>query len=281
MKLSHSYPYPVLQNENDDYRKSSFIIDYHVATEFGELKVEANCILSNEGIKGLIASNAAVYMIHIECGQTSYRRVFKTVDTSIQITIPANLLRGKVTVHSFIVATTAISNYTNELLNDWYKGLDIRFEKGNFLAIGNAIEMTLFEENTEFLNLPSIVNIQKAVKGEFMEVDIHSNLIIISLPTYEYDQYAGNANSRLKNTILSMIIVPCLTEVFSKINEYGDDLKEYTWYQVMEKIFTDNNYRFEDVGTDKLSSLKAAQLVLRKPFKSSFEEIEKMNKLED
>lgn len=281
MKISSSYPYPVLQEDNDDYIRSSFRVDYKVVTQFGELKIEAVFQLDNDGINRLLISNEAIYMIHVECPQTSYRQAFKTTGDKLVISIPTHLLRGKVMVHSFIVAQASITGYTNEKLNEWYKGVQIHFEKGNFLAIGNAIEMTLFEDNMEFLNLPSIVNIKKAVKGDFMEVDIHSNHIVISLPEYEYEQYAANANSRMKNTILSMVIVPCLTEVFSKINENSDDLEEYTWYQVMEKIFSDNDYRLEDVGTERLSALKAAQLVLRKPIKTSFEEIEKMNNVEE
>ena len=281
MKISSSYPYPVLQEGNDDYIQSSYLVDYDVVTQFGELKVDVTFQLKNEGIQYLITSKAAINMIHIECPQTSFRRVYKTIEKKLHITIPTNQLRGKVLVHAFIVAQKPIPDYTNDLLNEWYKEMVIQFEKGNFIAIGNAIEMTLYEDNTEFLNLPSIVHIKKSMSNEFMEVDIHSNNIVISLPAYEYEQYAANANSRLKNTVLSMVIIPCLTQVFSQMNESKDDLEEYTWYQVLEKIFADNHYRLEDVGTDRLSALKAAQLVLRKPIKTSFEEIEKTTSIEE
>jgi len=80
---------------------------------------------------------------------------------------------------------------------------------------------------------------------------------------------------------LAAVIVPALVYVFSKVSEANGDLEEYTWYQVMDKIFRENNYRLEDVGTDTLSPLKAAQLVLRKPLKASFEEIEKLHRTED
>ncbi|WP_050615534.1 hypothetical protein [Bacillus testis] len=281
MKLSNSFPYPVLRTDNDDYINSSFHVAYDVVNSFGELRIKAEFELDNEGIVGLITSGVAKYMLHIEGQQTSFRKLYKSHSGRMEVSIPTDQLRGKVAVHSFVVADRPLHNYTNNKLNDWYKGVAIHFEKGNFLAIGEAIEMNLFEDHTEFLDLPSIVNIQKAVEGEFMEVDIHSNHIVISLPAFEYGQYAVNANSRLKQTILTMVIVPALTEVFSKIKENGDDLEEYTWYQVMGKIFEENGYRLEDVGTERLSSLKAAQLVLRKPLKLSFEEIDKMNKVED
>lgn len=281
MKINTSYPYPVLYLNNDDYVDSSFNTNIKVYESFGEVKIHADFELNNQGIHELIEKQLGVYLIHIECGQTSFRQAYQTNKKTLDISIPTNELRGKISIHSFILAKEKIDNYQNHLLNDWFKDIPITFEKGNFLAIGDAIETTLFEENLEHLNLPSIAKVTKSHKNEFMEVDIHSSIITISLPEYEYNQYASNANSRLKNTILSTVIVPSLVYVFSKIQDNSGDLEEYTWYQVLEKIFAENNLNIHDVGTDSLSSLKAAQMVLRKPLKTSFEEIEKLNKMED
>ncbi|MBY0147760.1 hypothetical protein [Neobacillus niacini] len=281
MKINHSYPYPVLYMNNDDYMDSSFNTKIQVYESFGEVKIHADFELINQGIQDLIDNHYGVYLIHIECGQTSYRQAFQSSKKTVDISIPTSVLRGKILIHSFIIASEKIENYQNQLLNDWFKDIAISFEKGNLLAIGDAIETTLFEENLELLNLPSIAKVTKSNKNEFMEVDIHSNFITISLPEYEYNQYASNANSRLKNTILSTVIVPSLVYVFSKLQDNREDLEGYTWYQVLEKIFADNNVNIHDVGTDSLSALKAAQMVLRKPLKTSLEEIEKLNKMED
>jgi hypothetical protein len=281
MKINSSYPYPVLYMNNDDYKKTSFSTKIDVKEAFGEVQIHANFHLDNPGIKRLIDSNSCVYLIHIECSQTSYRKAFETNKEFIEISIPTNQLRGKITILSFVIAKEVIHNYTNEYLNEWYKDIPFTFEKGNILAIGEAIETTLIDDNTEFLNLPSIVTVTKSLKNDYMDVDIHSNNITIYLPEYEYNQYAMSANSMLKNTILAAVIVPALVYVFSKISESGGDLEEYTWYQVLERIFQENNYRLEDIGTDILSPLKAVQLVLRKPLKASFEEMEKLHRMED
>ncbi|MEH7303281.1 hypothetical protein [Neobacillus drentensis] len=281
MKINNSYPYPVLYLNNDDYVDSSFNTNIKVYESFGEVKIHADFELNNQGIHELIEKQLGVYLIHIECGQTSFRQAYQTSKKTLDISIPTSELKGKILIHSFILAKEKIDNYQNHLLNDWFKDIPISFEKGNFLAIGDAIETTLFEENLELLNLPSIAKVTKSHKNEFMEVDIHSSIITISLPEYEFNQYASNANSRLKNTILSTVIVPSLVYVFSKIQDNSGDLEEYTWYQVLEKIFAENNLNIHDVGTDSLSALKAAQMVLRKPLKTSFEEIEKLNKMED
>jgi len=281
MKINASYPYPVLYMNNDDYQKTSFSTKMDVKEEFGEVKIEAHFYLDNPEIKRLIENRFCVFLIHVECSQTSYRKAFETHQERLEISIATHQLRGKIVLHSFVIAKEAIHNYTNEYLNDWYKGIPLAFEKGNILAIGEAIETTLIDDHTEFLNLPSIVTVTKSLKNDYMDVDIHSNNITIYLPEYEYHQYAMSAHSPLKNTILAAVIVPALVYVFSKISEANADLEEYTWYQVLDKIFQENNYRLEDVGTDVLSPLKAAQLVLRKPLKASFEEIEKLHRMED
>ncbi|AST91079.1 hypothetical protein BC6307_07200 [Sutcliffiella cohnii] len=280
MKINTSYPYPVLYMNNEDYKKSSYHTNISVNESFGELHIIAKFSLDNPGIKRLIEEAAAVFMIHVECGQTSFRQAYETSRETLEVAIPTNALRGKIAIHSFIIAKEAITDYTNDRLSDWYTGIQISFEKGNILGIGDAIETTLIDDNTELLNLPSIITVSKHQKNEFMDVEIQHDNITIYLPEYEYNQYAMSANSLLKNTILSTVIVPALVYVFSKIGTGTEDLEQYTWYQVMEKIFEENNLRLEDVGSDTLSPLKAAQLVLRKPLKSSFEEIEKLDRKE-
>jgi len=281
MKISTSYPYPVLYTDNDDYKKTNFSTRIEIKEEFGELKINAHFYLDNPEMKNLIEIHSCAFLIHIECSQTSYRKAFETYQENLEISIPTHQLRGKIIFHTFVVAKETINHYTNEDLNDWYKGIPLTYEKGNILAIGNAIETTLIDDNTEFLNLPSIVTVTKSLKNDYMDVDIHSNNITIYLPEYEYQQYALSAHSPLKSTILSAVIVPALVYVFSKISEANGDLEEYTWYQVLEKIFQENNYQLDDVGTDLLSPLKAAQLVLRKPLKRCFQEIEKFYRMED
>jgi len=281
MKINEVYPYPVLNMTNNDYINSTFKTLISLENSFGEIKIRASFELINEDITSLIKNEQGVFAIHIECPQTSFRTIFESFDKELEKTIPANMLRGKVFVHSFILASVTLRDYTNSHFNPWFKGMSFTLEKGDILAIGEAIEANLFDEDSGLINLPSIVTVTKAFKSEFMEVELDSNNIVIKLPEYEYTQYAANANSRLKNTILSAVIVPSLVYVFNRISENREDYETYIWYQVLEKIFSENNYRLEDVGTDKLSSLKAVQLVLRKPLKTTFEEIEKINRSED
>lgn len=280
MKISTSYPYPVLHEENDDYINSKFESTIITKNSFGELKLDISFELTNMTIYDLIKNGDAVFMVHIECSKTSYRDIFTTDEPYISISISTDVLSGKVEVNTFIVANSNISDYRNNDLNKWYEGVSISYEKGNFLAIGNAIEITLNEDNIELLNLPSIVKIRRLEKKEYMEVDFMQDNITIGLPAYEYDQYANNAGHMLKHTIISTVILPSLVQVFSIINSV-EDISDFVWFQVLENIFKENNYNIRDVGTDNLPALKATQMVLKKPILESFKEIERLNTMGD
>lgn len=281
MKFNGSFPYPVLTSENDNYKKSSFETTIEAEKSFGQLYINLNCNLQDTKIAELIAEEKARYALHIECPQTSFRQIYQSEQPIITAKIPDNLLRGKIDVHPFILANTKIEDYTNPNLDDFYQGYPITFEKGNILALGEAVEVVLFEEDEESHNLPSIVTVRRVEKDKVMTVDIDSDQIIIKLPKIEYDQYAINASSRLKETILSVVILPSLVDVFYRLKDNSEDYAEYKWYQVLTRIFEKNNRPLSQVINGTLSPLEAAQMVLQQPLEKAFNEIKKFNETED
>src|SRR5690606_26934476 len=104
----------------------------------------------------------AKYALHVECPQTSFRKIYQSDESRIEANIPENRIRGKIDVHAFVLAKETIENYTNPNLNNFYKGASITYEKGNILALGDAVEITLHEDDLESLNLPSIVTIRRS-----------------------------------------------------------------------------------------------------------------------
>jgi len=281
MKFNSALPYPVLTKENDHYINSSFDVAVQAKKSFGQLHIEANFLLENEGLQQLIIEGKAMYVLHIECPQTSYRKLQKSSVGLITVKIDDNHLRGKIDVHTFIVANERIENYTNDKWNKFYAGVPITYDKGNMLAVGDAVELVLHEDPTETQNLPSIVTIRRVEKAEYMAIDLGPDQIIIQLPRKMYDQYAQYGNSRLKETILTMVILPCLVDVFHTLKYNATEYEESRWYQVLEQIFENNHVPFSKILNDQMPVLEAAQLVLRNPLITSFNEIEKLIKEED
>ncbi|SOC41452.1 hypothetical protein [Ureibacillus acetophenoni] len=277
MKFNNSFPYPVLSVENDDYIGSKFETTVEAQKTFGQLYINLNCNLQDSKIASLINEGKAKYALHVECPQTSFRKIYQSEETKIVAAIPENLLRGKIDVHPFILANETIEGYTNPKLNDFYNGTSITYEKGNILALGEAVEVTLFEEDLESQNLPSIVTIRRSESAKELVVYLNSPQIIIELPKAIYDQYAINAGSRLKETILSIVILPSLVEVFYTLKEDSADYSEYKWYQVLEQIFKKNNIPLTQVIDGTIPVLRAAQMVLQNPLEKAFNEIQKLN----
>ncbi|MGG0656861.1 hypothetical protein [Rummeliibacillus pycnus] len=282
MKFSENFPYPVLAEGNDDYKsKSSFNTTIDVKQSFGQLIIEMQAVLHDSAIEVLIANNLAEYAMHVECSQTSYRKVFRSKDTSISVSIPSEELRGKVELHTFILATNTITNYENPNLDSFYQGFNVQFERGNLLALGEAADIQISEDDMEAQNLPSIINIRRLEKGDKMTVDLVTENILVGLPSDMYQIYANNANSRFKETILSLVFLPVLIEVFSTIREHEEEYSEYKWFQVIERIFEASHHQLHQISDGSLSVMEAAQLLLHNPLQHAFKEIEKLNRMDD
>lgn len=281
MKFNSALPYPVLTKENDHYLDSFFDVEVQAKKSFGQLYIEAKFMLVNEGLKSLISEGKATYVLHIECPQTSFRKIEKSFTGFISLKIDEHYLRGKIDVHPFIVASERVEHYTNTKWNKFYAGVPITYDKGNMLAVGDAVEIVLHEDPTETQNLPSIVTIRRVEKAEYMTTDLGPDQIIIQLPQKVYDQYAQYGNSRLKETILTMVILPCLVDVFHTLKMDYPSYEDCRWYQVLMQIFENNHLSFTKVMNEQVSVLEAVQLVLRNPLIASFNEIEKFIGEED
>lgn len=281
MKFNPILPYPILSKENDNYIASSFDVLVTPKKSFGQLILEAEYVLNNVGLKDLIDQGKAVFALHIECPLTSFRMVFKSNQQTLMIKIEEEKLRGRMDVHAFILAKERIINYTNPNWNTFYMGIPITYEKGNILAFANAAEIVLHEEAAEEQNLPSIVTIRRVGNREYVGIELSTNQILVLLPEQMYQKYAEYGNSRLNDTILTMIIFPALIDVFHNIKAEPSAFEDNRWYQVLTQIFENNNISFERILNDQMPVIDAVQLVLRNPLIASFKEIEKLLGQED
>lgn len=281
MKFNTALPYPVLTKENDSYVNSSFDVQVVAKKSFGQLVLEAVFVLNNTGLQSLIDQGKAVYALHIECPNTSRRFLIKGNEQMLTRKIEEQQLRGRIDVHAFILANERIADYTNADWNSFYKGVSITYEKGNVLAFGNAVEIMLHEEEIEEQKLPSIVTVRRAGNREFVGIELSNDQILVLLPEQLYKQYGEYGGTRLKETILSMIILPALIDVFHTIKAEPSVYEDYRWYQVLVHIFEKNHVAFERILNDQMPVIEAAQLVLRNPLIASFKEIEKLLAQED
>ena len=276
MKFSNTLPYPVLADGNNNYVHSTFDVTVTASPSFGELKINSTFDLQNEGLQELINQKQAEFAIHIECSVTSYRQLYRSFNSELEITIEGNFLRGKIDLHPFIIANQKIIDYTNDNWSDFYKGYTAMFEKGSVLAIGKAIELILHEEPLSEQNLPSIVHVHKSTKAKYMQVDLNSNQITIILPEAQYNQYVHNGRSRLQNSLLTMVIFPALIDVLHLVKANSTTYEDYRWYQVVQQVFKSNNLPLEKVLSESISVIEAVQILLHNPLVGALNEVERI-----
>jgi hypothetical protein len=286
MVNSHRYyPYPVLSEVSDDYHDSSFLanVEYSYSQDFLEFSFKADT--DNKGLFDLIDSDHAVFAFHMECPQTSYRRVVTFKGTEHETRIRDNRLSGKLQVCPFIVATKPIVEYSNDKFNSDYQGFKFNLEAGSVLAIASCYEFTIQKEKDELSKIPSIFYITKHQDKNFKGFDITypQDRIGVLLGEKEYQQYRVlNNNALIKNTLITFLILPALAQVL-KIFKSEDPvvLEQYSGYRWFKSI----QYRADQLDIDlaeiDMPEILLAQTLLNYPVLSSLFELADVLLLQD
>lgn len=268
------YPHPVLWDKSDDYKNSYFNCDISVSREFKKFILNVKFEVGNTQLKKLIEEEKAEYIIHIESPATSYRIIKTTKDDSMKVILEDEHLLGKVSLCPFIVAKQALVYYSNDDLNDAYKGITFNLQKGTVLAIANQYNFKVDKEKEDLSQLPSIFTIYKKETTEETEteIELYANKIRIGLNICDYENY-NIAVQRTPDIINSFIILPVLTYAFEQIKTNYDDFKEYRWFRAVEKIFKKYSMTFDEDLLNTKSSFELAQKIMNCPISKSLKQI--------
>lgn len=279
MKIKNKLtPYPILFAYNDDYTDSTFETEVNADTQFGEVFVTVKFKLLNEGLQKLISDNTACFAIHIECPSTSFRTKFESYESEVTYKLDSNNLQDKIEVCTFIVAKKDIISYSNEKFHSDYNEYTFDLEKGNILAIGFGKEFTLLKNNDDLENLPSIIKVCKKsdIKNGAISVDTDNpDSILIGIHESIYDLYYSLGKNKFKDTILSLVLLPAIVTVLTRMKFAEEDEKEKKWYKVIENLLNVNNIEVEDLDLQnkEKSILAIAQMIFSDSITRSFKEL--------
>ena len=113
MKISNqSFPHPVLGLQDDVNGKFEADLTWSCDRAFYYLFPVFN--LQNETIEELIENDLATFIVHIECGNTFFRKSFQFKDRTPEIKINAAELRDKVEVSFYITSIKSFPDYFND-----------------------------------------------------------------------------------------------------------------------------------------------------------------------
>jgi len=260
-------PYPILASFRDDFQKSQIAasIDAAMTTEKLTLTVDIN--LDDPVLLDLIDGNMANYAVHIECGSTSFRKLLRSSSPHFKEEIPSEQLANNFDVCTFVVAICDFSGYKNSVFHPDYRGNAFDIYRGNILAIGESVNITINDEDDGMP--PSIIRI--ALGSERQEESIQINTdgdkyIVVSLQPALYNLYLQMGEGIYSDTVFSLILLPVLAQILSQMAQDQGNEDKY-WFQSIERILEARDITLTDIaeGSSKYSPLAVAQKVFDEP----------------
>lgn len=268
------FPYPILGEYYDDYRNTSFTDDLVYEMNGNKLSFAVTFKTDNEEIIRLIEEDNLTYAIHIECAQTSYRKIITTKEGTISFDIRDSEVIDKIDISTYIIVNKDIDRYNNKDFNEDYYGTTFDLKKGNIVGIGGQWKIEVDKSKDELGKLPSIFSIlMKKDNDREFSINLLDNKINILLSERDYLNYKSIAdNIQLEPVFHSMIVLPALVYVFEELSK-GDisEFEEYRWFKGLRKSLAKYNIILNDETIKREGSIKLAQKILDMPLERALE----------
>lgn len=289
MKLkSDCFPYPVLNEELDDYLSSKFETKISTEITSNELILEFFFELDDDVIKELIDTNKANFVIHLEGESSSFRRkyVLDRNDFYKKIEIdPDELKSRKLQVNSMIVLSKNIESYANDNFNKTYYdiGYSVKnLRKGSILAFNTTKEIFLGYDDRDFSGLKSMIKVAVGKSEKEFRVELSKEAIIVYISDENYESYRVLAkNSMINKLLLNTIVLPALTYTLERVSTEKQEFEDHDWYDSLMRLMDNNNLDFEKLKNDRGKSLEYAQKLLNYPFENCLKEFKEIYNVEE
>lgn len=264
------YPYPVIVEGGDYYENSKFSTNVEQGMDGYNVKITITVDFNDALLLQKIEQGEVVYVHHIECPQTCYRRIVKTRENVKEILLKDADVNGVVQVCSFVIAEKDIEKYTNESFSADYKGWKFNIEKGCILAIGNQYNIIINKVRDDLANTSSIFSIvPNADQTENnVLIDLGQQKIVIILPEKTYQQYYSVQDYiDIQPVMHSMIIIPALVYVFSELRTTEDleEMEYYRWFRALKKACEGIGVALDSESLKNMKPFKVAQQLLDGP----------------
>lgn len=267
------FPYPVLCEDTDDYIEGEFYVDAKLV-EQGEndILVQFDMHLNNMGLRNLINTGKAEYVIHIECSNTAFRTVIRTFSDTEQYRIMNSRVNGDINLLGMIVSKVKIGHYTNPTLNVDYEDITLNLDKASILAYDNMNPIHIAKNYEELAEKDSIFSVVKQMRMDQNEHNaikfkLDSDKIKILVDDDLYNSYITyKGNSAMQPMMSSLLVMPALTFMMEVLRAEGvDDYTADYWFIKMEKYYALHGKSFIDdviYGDDMISEVIQEMLQL-------------------
>lgn len=260
------FPHPVLGIGDDIIGEFSVELVYKSDKDF--ISLSPTFKLVDKGMKNLILTGKAYFIIQVYCRSTMYREIFKTPNLLPDaILIPSVKLNGDVEVDFFICSETSIKNYSLESFNPDYNNSKFFIDRGDILAYGGKGKFVANKSPEELKSISSLIRISNSEEiSKPMYNEYEGQKIQIMLCQEDYENYQLIIRSRVYVSLIhSIIVLPALLDALNFLDKKeSEEFSDKRWYKALKEY--KSKFRSND-------SLILAQKILDLPNMRSFKTI--------
>ena len=264
MKLSsRSFPHPVVGNA-DDVPGAAFQATFDFRSDRTTYYLKSTIQCSSRTLQKMIAKGAACYTLHVECGNTLFRKTYDFDATENEVSIPATLLNDAVEVNAFVRAKKAVPAHAVEGAHADYGTATFTVGPGDILAVGDGQVFDADNSTDPLRRVGALMVVELSPKpGDLpMEADFYSDKIRILLCKSDFETYRELKNvPHLTSHLTTTLVLPVLVQAIHQLETAADDVGEYKWSTLLQTRL----YAMETgSATDQLTK---AQLLLEMPIR--------------
>ena len=234
-KIKGNYPYPVLLEDNIDYKNSTIKARYLYQGLRNGHNIKIECVVDNMEIKKLIEDRKACYAVQIESPNAMYRNMFEFYNgDDINITLGNDEVIDYIDIGIAILVKEDIENFESEDFVDAYKDIKMKINKNEILGVYHNVRKIIVLDEEALKEVHSIFNIQKDSKIDHTIYDPNYDRILIRVPEEVGNYYLTSKGNKEKITVLnSILFMPILTRVINDMNNAEEEFSNRLWFKTL------------------------------------------------
>jgi hypothetical protein len=261
-----SFSYPVLGTQSAKTQTHDLGLISLVKSP-NSYDIEFTSYTVNEKLLELINNDQIIYMAHVQCSSTLFRKSWFFKDKGFSIQIPAVDLLGLVEIDFLLVSRVDIKNYSNDYFLEEYQEYSFQINKNDPLAV---LDKKVFDIDIDYKNLKAVSSIMSIEIGEtdVSRISLEGSKIVIKLPLDQYEIFSFHLNKdpRLEPVFHSSIVLNALILALLKLGEYEDNL----WARSIRYRLDNESELMNLDSNDPYDAYELAQLLMGRPYKRLF-----------
>lgn len=245
-KVKGNYPYPILLDKAVDYKTSTIKARYLYQGLKNGHKIKIECDIDNNEIKKLIEDKKVCYAVQIESPNAMYRKTFEFFNEDliedpeskkkyIEISLDSNDVIDYIDIGLALLVKEEIDNYQNEDFVDAYKGIKMKINKNEVLAVCQNVRQMIILNDEILKELHSIFNLQKDNTINYITYDPNHHRILIRVPEDIGNYYLTAKGNKEKIKVLNAIIfMPILTSIVNDMKDTEEEFSNRLWFKTLE-----------------------------------------------